>query len=241
MRSTTKTEMGRAATAGRLTAFLAVLAGALAWLASPAAMAPRARQPEPTPAPAPAPAALEAVPAPAPIAASALGLILYGVSGGGSTELAAIIGSGSGGQRLVRVGKDFQPGLRLTEVGPDYAVLVTGGRPARLELRRFGAPAAASAPGRSDSERVRGIESAVLRNILKPVVSNGRVGGYALKSGETLPQLQKAGLRAGDVILSVNGSQFDEERMSELAWEMRNASKTEFVFLRDGKKIRASL
>jgi hypothetical protein len=234
--------MRRAAILGRLAGFAAAVAGAYAWLAaSPATTAPQPRRPDPLPVAAPAAAATEAAPAPAPIPGSALGLILYGVSGGGSTELAAIIGSTSGGQRLVRTGTDFQPGLRLTEVGPDYAILVAGGQAARLELRRFGDASAQGAPGKSDSERERGIEAAVLRNILKPVVSNGRIGGYALKGGENLPQLRKAGLRAGDVILSVNGSQFDEERMSELAWEMRNASKTEFVFIRGGRKIRASL
>ncbi len=230
--------MRRTAIAGRLAAFLAASAGAYAWLAaSPAATVPQLRPPDPPPAPAPAAPA----PVPAPIEGSALGLILYGVSGGGSTELAAVIGSGSAGQRLVRVGRDFQPGLKLTEIGPDYAILLAGGRPARLELRRFGEASAEGAPGRSDSEKERGIESAALRAILKPVVSNGRIGGYAVGGGESLPQLQKAGLRAGDVILSVNGSQFDQERMSELAWEMRNASKTEFVYLRDGKKIRVSI
>lgn len=234
--------MRRAATAGRAAAFLAALGGAFAWLAaSPTATLSKA--PAPVPPPLPALDASEAppVPVPAPVAGSALGLILYGVSGGGPTELAAIIGSGTGGQRLVRLGKDFQPGLKLTEVGRDYAVLDVGGRPARLELRRFGAPSAAGAPARSDPERERGIESAVLRNILRPVVSNGRIGGYALKGGDSLPQLARAGLRAGDIIVSVNGSRFDEERMGELAWEMRNASKTEFVFLRDGKKMNATL
>jgi type II secretory pathway component PulC len=242
MRWTAKTEMERIAIVGRLAGFVVALAGAYAWLAaSPAATVPHPRQPDPLPAPAAAATATEAAPAPAPIPGSTLGLILYGVSGGGSTELAAIIGSASGGQRLVRLGKDFQPGLTLTEIGPDYAVLVTGGQPARLELRRFGEASVEGAPKKSDSERERGIEAAVLRHILKPVVSNGRIGGYALKGGENLPQLQKAGLRAGDIILSVNGSQLDEERMSELAWEMRNASKTDFVFVRDGKKMRSNL
>src|SRR5687768_2904396 len=234
--------MERAALVGRTAGFVIAVAGAYAWLAaSPAATVAQPRQPDPLAAPAAAAVATEAASAPAPIAGSALGLVLYGVSGGGSTELAAIIGSASGGQRLVRKGKDFQPGLTLTEVGPDYAILIAGGQPARLELRRFGEASTEGAPKRSDSERERGIEAAVLRHILTPVVSNGRISGYALKSGENLPQLQKAGLRAGDVLLSVNGSQFDEERMSELAWEMRNASKTEFVFLREGKKIRTSL
>ena len=217
---------------GRSTAFLAAAAGA-AWLAS----SPAATVPPGAPRPVPAPAAAAALPA--PIDGSALGLILYGVSGGG-TEPAAIIGSDSGGQRLVRAGKDFRPGLRLIEVGTDHAILMAGGRAARLELRRFGDPYAKAVPGRSDAERAQGIESAVLRQILKPVVSNGRIGGYALRGGESLPQLEKAGLRPGDVILSVNGSQLDEERMGELAWEMRNASKIEFVFMRDGRKMRAN-
>src|SRR5688572_13824497 len=145
--------MERGTIIGRLAGFVAAVAGAYAWLAaSPAATVPQPRQPDPLAAPAPAAAAAEATPTPAPIAGSALGLVLYGVSGGGSTELAAIIGSASGGQRLVRKGKDFQPGLTLTEVGPDYAILVTGGRQARLELRRFGEASTVGAPKRSDSE-----------------------------------------------------------------------------------------
>jgi type II secretory pathway component PulC len=232
--------MRRTLIAARLTGLLAAVAGTYAWLAA-APVTGAVQSPAAPAAPAPPAPMLEAVPAAAPIPGSALGLILSGVSGGGSTEFAAVIGSELGGQRLVRVGKDFQPGLKLTQVGPDYAVLVTGGRPARLELRRFGEVSGQGAPAPDDSERTRGIESAVLRQILKPVVSNGRIGGYALKGGESLPQLQKAGLKTGDVILSVNGSQFDEERMSELAWEMRNASKTAFVFLRAGKKMRASI
>lgn len=213
---------------GRAGVFLVAAAGAAWFATSPAGTAPL-RRPGPVPAPA----------APATVDASGLGLILYGVSGGG-TEAAAIIGSESGGQRLVRTGRDFRPGLRLIEVGADHAVLMTGGRPARLELRRFGDPYAKAVPGRGDAERAQGIEAAVLRQILKPVVSNGRIGGYALRGGESLPQLEQAGLRPGDVILSVNGSQLDEERMGELAWEMRNASKIEFVFMRDGRKMRAN-
>lgn len=231
--------MGLPGLAVRAGGFLTAVAGAYAWLAaSPGEVSP---PPPPAAEPAPlsvAPSAPAAASAPAPIAGSALGLILYGVSGGGPSGLAAVIGPTTGGQRLVPLGKDYRPGVKLTEIGPEYAVLDSGGRPVRLELRRFGEAAADEAARVADSQRERGIESAVLRHILKPVVSNGRIGGYALRGGESLPQLQRAGLRAGDVIVSVNGSQFDEERMSELAAEMANATRTEFVFIRNGKRMR---
>jgi len=234
-------EVGKLGLALRAGGFLTAVLGACAWLAAPPeVIAPPAPAAEPAPLSVSTSAPETAI-APTPVAGSALGLILYGVSGGGTSELAAIIGPTTGGQRLVPLGKDYRPGVKLTEVGPEYAILDSGGRPVRLELRRFGEAAANEAPRVADSERERGIQSAVLRHILKPIVSNGRIGGYALKGGESLPQLQRAGLKAGDVIVSVNGSQFDEERMSELATEMANATKTEFVFIRNGKRMRAAV
>lgn len=232
--------MGRVALAARLGGFVAVLLASYAWLsASPAA-------PEPAPAPLAAkPVELVGVPpppqaAPGPALVSTDGLILYGVSGA-SRSAAAIIGSRLGGQRVVAVGQDYRPGLKLAEVGVDYAVLSNGAQGVRLELSRFGAGGAAKATASLPAEQEQKIEAAVLRSILKPVRTNNRIGGYALKPGESLPQLIRAGIQPGDVIVSVNGSQLDEERMSELAWQMGNTTKTEFVFVRNGKKMRATL
>lgn len=234
--------MGRVALAVRLGGFVAAVLASYAWLsASPAA-------PEPDPAPkAVKPVELAVVPpappsqaAPAPALVSADGLILYGVSGA-SRSAAAIIGSRLGGQRVVAVGQDYRPGLKLAEVGVDYAVLSTGAQGVRLELSRFGEGGAAKATASLPAEQEQKIEAAVLRSILKPVRTNNRIGGYALKPGESLPQLIRAGIQPGDVIVSVNGSQLDEERMAELAWQMGNATKTEFIFMRNGKKMRASL
>lgn len=234
--------MGRVALAVRLGGFVAAALASYAWLsASPAV-------PEPAPAPMAAkPAALAVVSpppppqaAPAPALVSTDGLILYGISGA-SRSAAAIIGSRLGGQRVVAVGQDYRPGLKLAEVGVDYAVLSNGAQGVRLELSRFGAGGAAKATASLPAEQEQKIEAAVLRSILKPVRTNNRIGGYALKLGESLPQLIRAGIQPGDVIVSVNGSQLDEERMAELAWQMGNTTKTEFVFVRNGKKMRASL
>ena len=230
--------MGRVALAVRPGGFVAAILASYAWLsASPAA-------PEPAPAPRAAkPVELAVGPpppqaAPAPALVSTDGLILYGVSGA-SRSAAAIIGSRLGGQRVVAVGQDYRPGLKLAEVGIDYAVLSNGAQGVRLELSRFGAGGAAKATLPAEQEQK--IEAAVLRSILRPVRTNNRIGGYALKPGESLPQLIRAEIQPGDVIVSVNGSQLDEERMAELAWQMGNTTKTEFVFMRNGKKMRASL
>jgi hypothetical protein len=160
---------------------------------------------------------------------------------GASPTAAAIIGSRLGGQRVVAVGRDYRPGLRLAEVGVDYAVLHDGAQAIRLELSRYASGGSARTTAALPAQAEQKIEAAVLRNILKPVMANNRIGGYALKGGESLPQLLRAGLQPGDVIVSVNGSQLDEERMSELAWQMGNAAKTEFVFVRNGRKMRASV
>jgi type II secretion system protein C len=220
--------------------FVAAVATSYAWLsASPAAQdpAPAPERSAPAAPRVPVPPAQEAQ-ARAPVSTD--GLVLYGVSGA-SPSAAAIIGSRLGGQRVVAVGQDYRPGLKLAEIGVDYAVLRNGAQGVRLELSRYESGGAARSTAALPAEEEQKIEAAVLRNILKPIRTNNRIGGYALKPGESLPQLIRAGLQPGDVIVSVNGSQLDEERMSELAWQMGNATKTEFVFVRNGKKMRATL
>lgn len=231
--------MGNAVLGVKIAGFAAAVAASFAWLsASPAPQAPAS---PPVPAlPLAAPFSSPPTPAPALPMVSADGLILYGVSGA-SPSAAAIIGSRLGGQRVVAVGSHYRPGLRLAEIGVDYVVLQNGAQNIRLELSRYAASGSARVTAALPAEEEQKIEAAVLRNILRPVMANNRIGGYALKAGESLPQLVRAGLQPGDVIMSVNGSQLDEERMSELAWQMGNAAKTEFVFMRNGKKMRATV
>jgi hypothetical protein len=229
--------MGRAASGASVAGFAAAVAASYAWLS--ASPAPQPPVPAAAPAQPPLPA-VASVQAPAAPTVPTEGLVLYGISGA-NRSAAAIIGSRLGGQRVVAVGHDYRPGLKLAEVGVDYAVLQNGTQGVRLELSRYAAGGSAKATAALPAVEEQKIEAAVLRNILKPVMANDRIGGYALRPGESLPQLIRAGLQPGDVIMSVNGSQLDEERMSELAWQMGNAAKTEFVFMRNGKKMRASL
>jgi type II secretory pathway component PulC len=95
------------------------------------------------------------------------------------------------------------------------------------------APAAGAATQGDDTLRYRlGLEA---RRV------GARTAGFTVRPGVSMPALERAGLRPGDVILSVNGSGFDEERMLELEWELANTPRTEFEVERSGRRIRLSL
>ena len=59
--------------------------------------------------------------------------------------------------------------------------------------------------------------------------------------GASLPLLERAGLRPGDVIVRVNGSQFDQERLEELAWTLANSDAVTFEIERDGRPQRLAI
>lgn len=201
-------------------------------------------------APSPGAPAGPALPeAPAPAAPVSLdGILLKGVMGGGPEGGAAII-SAAGEEHPVRVGRDVQPGLRLKSIGVAYAVLSTSGGDVRIELNRAGAtslgsvsptasqPAAAS-PATAATERRETIE---FQLGLKPMRSNGRVAGFALRPDARIPRFQRAGLVPGDVIVAVNGSGFDEERLMELSWGLANSTATELEFIRNGRRMKVQL
>ena len=198
---------------------------------------PPAAAPVITTAPPPPPSAAPVVPPASPV-----GLVLNGVFRGGSGGGSAVIGFPGGGQRLVRIGKQIQPGLTLKDVGDTFAVISTTGGDYRLA---FGQPAElqASAPPAAPApdQQVQKQETMALRLGLDPVQTNGRISGYRIKQGVDLPHLNRAGLQPGDVILGVNGSALDEERLMELSWQIANSTRTEFEFMRGGRKMKVAL
>lgn len=195
--------------------------------------------------PPPAPAAAAPAPAAAP-PASTEGLVLHGVLGGGPGGGAAIIGMPGGGQRAIRVGRQFLPGLTLKEVGLAHAVIATSGGDFRLQ---FGKPAEsiASAPapapaaaGPADERRRR--ETLQFRTGLEERTANGRVTGFALKPGADLPLLERAGLQPGDVIVAVNGQAFrSSEKVMELSDELASSYSAKIDFIRNGRRMSADM
>lgn len=198
------------------------------------------------PAPEPVPVAAPPVAPPPPVATatppaapavSPEGLRLFGVTGAG-----AIIGMPDGRQRLVMLGREVLPGLRLEVVRVDHAMLKSPAGDYRLDFTGVtaatpSAPAPAPASGPASEAAIR----ADVRRYqlgLEPRQAGGRITSHVVRPGQDLPVLRRAGLQPGDVILRVNDSEFDQERMMELAWTIANTDQVVFEIERNGQRMR---
>ena len=181
-------------------------------------------------------------PAPSPPAApppSAEGLRLHGLLGGG-----AIIAAADGRQRFVAIGREVTPGLRVVRIEPNHVILASPGGELRLGFEGVSQAEAAApeaAPAASASEEALRDETLRYRLGLAPRQAGGRTTGFVVRPNVSMPTLERAGLRPGDVIVGVNGSAFDEERMLELAWQIANSTRTEFEVERGGRRIRLAI
>lgn len=205
-----------------------------------AAVVPAPAQANALPVSTAAPAGTAAAPAAAP---DLSGLRLHGL-----TPTGAIIAS-AGAQRLVRLGREIVPGVTLKAVRQHHAVLATNA--GLFELGLLGAvqaapviavPAAGPIATSPAPAAARRTEMLQYRFGLAPRRTDGRITGFAVRAGAEMPQLQRAGLKPGDILIGVNGQTFDsEEKVMELAGEIAGSYTAEFEFERNGRRMKASL
>lgn len=167
-------------------------------------------------------------------------LVLHGVSLGSASGGGAILGFPNAGQRGVAVGREFLPGVRLKAVGAGHAVIEAAGGEVTLAFAGQAAPQSGSGAPVEGAAATTAEATLDFRLGMKPM-SVGGVGGYQIRPDAKLAALERAGLRAGDVILGVNGSRLDQERLLELAWEIENSDRVEFEYVRGGVKEKASI
>jgi type II secretory pathway component PulC len=190
-----------------------------------------------TPPPPPAAIPVAMAPAPPPVATADVSqLKLYGLLASG-----AVIGYANGGQRLVAVGREALPGLTLVRVEQNHAVFQSAGGEVRLGFDGVAAAepglAAPSVPvmpgGREEALRYR--------LGLAPRVVGNQIAGYTVRSNVEMPALARAGIRPGDVIMSVNGAILDEQKMQDLARIVASPAGARFEVERGGSRLRLSL
>ena len=178
---------------------------------------------------------------------------LYGLRSDGAGGGSAIIGLADGRQVSVGVGEEVEPGLVLRGVGPDHVTLARGASLSRLVFSDVPvgvapppppppgpqtvtpppAPAASVAPTAAPAvDPVRLFAQSGLR----PRMRGARLDGFTVSGAGDAAVLRAAGLRAGDVILAVNGQPLDSlERIAALRTQLANSTGAELRIERDGQ------
>jgi len=209
-------------------------------------------------------AAPEAVPQPTVVDApeTRLSLTLKGIvalSEGGDGR--ALIAAGSATEKVYKVGDSVSGGAILHEVLSDKVILKRGGRFETLTLPRERAKLSASSSSAQDTVNsgagtiTPGPRGAVMQQLstlrdriaedpqqafdlvqVQPVMEAGTIKGYRVNPGKQRRLFHGTGLRAGDVVTSVNGIALsDPAQMATLFAQFKSASRFDLTVERGGR------
>lgn len=176
-------------------------------------------------------------------------LRLFGVRAGAGGGGSAILGLPDGTQLSVGVGEEVLPGLVLRAVAQDHVTVARGASVSRIDFGEVPVGAASVPPPPATPQVVApprpapaAAEAAVIDPArlmaeagLRPRMQGLSVNGFTVTARGPSAQLQAAGLRAGDVILSVNGIALDgASAINRLRADLAGAPEAVIRFERDG-------
>ncbi len=189
--------------------------------------APPASLPPPPPPP------VTAAPPPPPAAAVSAppDLALAGLRAGPDGGMAIVVAGGK--QYLLRPGRALPGGVKLLRVEPGRAILAG---PSGEMVLAF----ADAAPAMTGPATPPGGDPTPWRLALSPLREQGRLVGWRLDSVAGLPALARAGLKAGDVLLSANGAELiSEEKIMELPQELAANGRLQITYRRGNARREA--
>lgn len=174
-------------------------------------------------------------------------LQLYGVRVG--PQGSAILGPPGGEQALYEVGEALPDGQVLSAVAADHVILTSGGARRRLDFPTLASLTPAPPPpppgGATQPQAASTYSGAQLASAmaLSPRMKDGRGAGYTItpRGAQGSAILAQAGLMAGDVILTVDGSELNAERFSELPTILAAADRVEIAYERSGQTLTTTL
>lgn len=177
------------------------------------------------------------------------GLTLFGVRADGAGGGSAIIGLADGRQVSVGTGEEVEPGLTLSAVAPDHVMLSRGGAPFRLDFPDMAggvaptspAPPPAAEPAAQPAASAEGgvvvdPQRLIAQAGLRPRIQGLGIKGLTVSASGDGGELRNAGLRSGDVILSVNGTALNSpQALAALRGQLADAPSAQIQFERDGQ------
>jgi type II secretory pathway component PulC len=183
-------------------------------------------------------------------------MVLTGVASGGRAAIAIIADAGAGGRESAyRIGDQIRAGVTLVEVSRNGAVVARGDMRERLPLTRS-VKTENPRPGDSEASSLR-VDSPMVaagsghgvagrsplrrRNFAPEVLRQGAMvpdpaGGFQMKKVMPDSLYSKLGLRAGDVLRSVNGAPIDSpEQLTALYRQLSEGGQGQVEVLREGR------
>lgn len=191
---------------------------------------------------------------------TALNLVLKGIlSYGDESSSRALIADASGKEKPYAVGDDIPGGAILKAIHADRVILERSGRFETLRLDRnktssasSSTPAAANTVRGNTTVTTKSGEATTLAELrnellrepgkasqyvrLQPVYSEGKLQGYRIYPGANRTLFQSVGLRAGELVTSVNGVPLDDAAKAlQLMGNLRDVSELSLMLERGGE------
>jgi general secretion pathway protein C len=160
----------------------------------------------------------------------------------------ALIGDSAATARVYAVGASLPSGVKLHEVYRDRVIIDRGGALEALLLPRNAAllgstPQVATAPGAGPLQAAQQVlerNPDALAEIVRaqPVgdLSSGRIRGVRVFPGRNAAAFSKLGLRAGDLVTSINGTPLDDpNRAVEIFNTLQSVPEAKVGVMRNGR------
>ena len=160
----------------------------------------------------------------------------------------AIIGDTAAAAKLIAVGATISGGARLSSVYGDRVLLERNGRLETLMLPRTATKSAPSplTPPSSTKTNTLQDNATVLAGLVRvqPVFNQGKLSGYRIfpGGGHGTSAFNQLGLRAGDLILAVNGTSLDDAgRAMEVLQTLSSSASATVTVSRNGQPQEVNL
>lgn len=177
--------------------------------------------------------------------ADASGFVLHSTRAMADGISTAILSPSGGQQGAYAVGEEITPGVTLAMVASDHVEIDVGGQ--RMRVAFPGAPAApairmaANLPADYNASAKSAALSSVSGLPLQPVSRNGRPAGFEVMRHADGGVLAAAGLKPGDILVSVNGVSAAAADLSAYRAQLLSGQPVEIRFERGGQVHTARL
>ena len=166
------------------------------------------------------------------------GFALFGARAGaiGGTAIISVNGAP---QAAYAVGDEIAPGARLAKVASDHVEIDAGHRLLRIAFAGappFAPPPALAAPPPASVQSSTDMANSLVNSLsLKAISRQDGKAAFEVTSEAALSALGESGLRAGDIVLKINGVDVSPTNLASLASQLQAGGSFDIAYERNGQ------